>query len=215
MVDTTSSPTTSDHLSPTQSVVSLALHKSNTPAIIGGAIGATVLIMICLVSLLIRTKRRRRRLGAARMLPVDMAISNASISPFIGAGSDSKYILNGLERRQNTYANSSLDNKDIEDGIPPVLTSPSAHSDISLVDIWGEGLRFEVPELGAAPMPGSPKEGSVDEIDIVQTFENTRNRVIFHRHQDSGLVVPVQNIQDQELNGPEVVELPPEYSSLV
>ncbi|KAF9067712.1 hypothetical protein BDP27DRAFT_1328282, partial [Rhodocollybia butyracea] len=153
-VDTTSSPTTSDHLSPTQSVVSLVSHKSNTPAIVGGTIsGAALLIMICLliVSLLIRTKRRRRRLGAARMLPDDIAISGASISPFIEAGSDGMYILNGLERqerKQNSYANASLDNKDIEDGIPPVLTVPSAHPDIPLVpgDTWGEGLRFGVPE---------------------------------------------------------------------
>ncbi|KAF9074281.1 hypothetical protein BDP27DRAFT_226791 [Rhodocollybia butyracea] len=136
VVETTSSPTTSD---PTQSLISLALHKSNTPAIVGGAIGATVLIIICLVSLLIRTKHRRRRLGAARMLPNDMAISNAFILPFIGAGSDRKYILNGLERRERKQNPSSADNMVIEDGIPPVLTVPSAHTDIPLVpgDTWG------------------------------------------------------------------------------
>ncbi|KAF9062068.1 hypothetical protein BDP27DRAFT_1364520 [Rhodocollybia butyracea] len=77
-------------------MVPLASHKSNTPAIVGGAIGAT------------------------------------QVYP--------------------SWPN----------GIPPVLTISSAHPDIPLVpgDIWGEGLRFEVPKPGAAPRPGSPNEGT-------------------------------------------------------
>ncbi|KAF9063416.1 hypothetical protein BDP27DRAFT_1426927 [Rhodocollybia butyracea] len=128
----------------------------------------------------------------------DMAILNASISPFIKAGSDSKYI---VEQRKRQKPDARASQTVIVDGILPEFTFPTAHSDVPLVssDTWGEDLRIEDPELAAGLWPGSPIGGSADEPDIAQIFENIKNRVTFRRHQDSGLVVSVRNVQDREL----------------